>query len=48
MRFCLWCYRRRLELGTVVLTEPVSDNAGEQKCIIFDPIPRVDRNRSFG
>jgi catalase len=34
--------RTLLELGTVVLTEPVSDNAGEQKRIIFDPIPRVD------
>jgi catalase len=30
------------ELGTVALTEPVSDNAHEQKHIIFDPIPRVD------
>ncbi len=34
--------RTLLDLGTVVLTEPVSDNAGEQKHIIFDPIPRVD------
>jgi catalase len=34
--------RTLLELGTVVLTEPVSDNAHEQKQIIFDPIPRVD------
>ena len=31
-----------LELGTVVLTEPVRDDADEQKKIIFDPIPRVD------
>jgi catalase len=30
------------ELGTIVLTEPVSDNDQEQKHIIFDPIPRVD------
>jgi len=34
--------RALLELGAVVLTEPVSDNAHEQKQIIFDPIPRVD------
>jgi catalase len=34
--------RTLLELGTLVLTEPVSDNAHEQKQIIFDPIPRVD------
>jgi len=34
--------RTLLELGAVVLTEPVSDNAHEQKQIIFDPIPRVD------
>jgi catalase len=34
--------RTLLELGTVVLTEPVSDNDHEQKQIIFDPIPRVD------
>jgi len=34
--------RTLLELGTVVLTEPVSDNAHQQKQIIFDPIPRVD------
>ena len=34
--------RTLLELGTVVLTEPVSDNDHEQKHIIFDPIPRVD------
>jgi Catalase. len=30
------------ELGTLVLTEPVTNNAHEQKHIIFDPIPRVD------
>jgi catalase len=29
-------------LGQIVLTAPVSDNAQEQKKIIFDPIPRVD------
>jgi catalase len=34
--------REILEIGTVVLTEPVVDNAAEQKHIIFDPIPRVD------
>jgi catalase len=30
------------ELGTLVLTEPVCDDAREQKQIIFDPIPRID------
>jgi catalase len=34
--------RTLLEFGTIVLTEPVPDNAHEQKQIIFDPIPRVD------
>jgi catalase len=34
--------RTLVELGTVVLTEPVSDSDHEQKHIIFDPIPRVD------
>jgi catalase len=34
--------RTLLELGTVVLTEPVPDNDHEQKTIIFDPIPRLD------
>jgi catalase len=34
--------RPLLELGSVVLTEPVRDDAAEQKQIIFDPIPRVD------
>ncbi|HXW89575.1 MAG TPA: catalase family peroxidase [Terriglobales bacterium] len=34
--------RSLLELGSVVLTEPVRDNAEEQRTIIFDPIPRVD------
>jgi len=34
--------RTQLELGTVELTQPVADNAHEQKQIIFDPIPRVD------
>ena len=34
--------RTLLELGAVVLTGPVSDNAHEQKQIIFDPLPRVD------
>jgi catalase len=34
--------RTLLELGTMALTEPVAENAHEQKQIIFDPIPRVD------
>lgn len=34
--------RPLLELGTVVLTEPVPADAEEQRKIIFDPIPRVD------
>jgi catalase len=34
--------RTLLDLGTVSLTELVSDNDGERKQIIFDPIPRVD------
>lgn len=34
--------RPLLDLGTVTLTEPVVDNAHEQKHIIFDPIPRVE------
>jgi catalase len=34
--------RTLLELGSLVFTEPVPDNAHEQKQIIFDPIPRVD------
>ena len=34
--------RTLLELGTVVLIEPISDNEHEQKNIIFDPIPRLD------
>jgi catalase len=34
--------RTLLELGAVVLTDLVADNAHEQKQIIFDPIPRVD------
>ena len=34
--------RTLLELGTLVLTEPVSNSDHEQKHIIFDPIPRVD------
>ena len=29
------------ELGTVELTSPVTDNAVEQKQVIFDPIPRL-------
>ena len=38
-----WPENRTLtELGTLVLTEPVTNNAHEQKHIIFDPIPRVD------
>ena len=34
--------RPLINLGRIVLTDPVSDNAREQKKIIFDPIPRVD------
>ena len=34
--------RPLLELGTIVLTKPVANDAAEQKQIIFDPIPRVD------
>jgi catalase len=34
--------RETVELGVIELTEPVRDNAAEQKQIIFDPIPRVD------
>jgi catalase len=34
--------RKFLELGTLSFTEPVLDEAHEQKQIIFDPIPRVD------
>jgi catalase len=33
--------RKFLELGKLSLTEPVLDDAHEQKQIIFDPIPRV-------
>jgi catalase len=34
--------REIFELGTMVLTQPVENDAAEQKHIIFDPIPRVD------
>jgi catalase len=34
--------RKLVELGILALTEAVSDNAAQQKQIIFDPIPRVD------
>ncbi len=34
--------RKFVELGKLSLTEPVLDEAHEQKQIIFDPIPRVD------
>ena len=34
--------RTLLDLGAVTLTEPVADNAHEQKQIILDPIPRVE------
>jgi catalase len=38
-----WPEQRTLfDLGKMVLTAPVADNAHEQKQIIFDPIPRVD------
>ncbi len=34
--------RTLLDLGAITLTEPVADNAHEQKYIIFDPDPRVE------
>lgn len=34
--------RKQLELGVLSFTEPVLDDAHEQKTIIFDPIPRVE------
>ena len=34
--------REIFDTGTLVLNEPVADDAAEQKHIIFDPIPRVD------
>jgi len=34
--------RTLFDLGKIVLTKPVADNAQEQKRIIFEPIPRVD------
>jgi catalase len=34
--------RTLLDLGTLVLTQPVSDSDHAQKQIIFDPIPHVD------
>lgn len=34
--------RKLLELGTITLTQPVVNNAADQKQIIFDPIPRID------
>jgi catalase len=34
--------RRLLPLGTIALTEKASDDAQQQKRIIFDPVPRVD------
>jgi catalase len=34
--------RKLVELGSLAFTEPVADNAHDQKQIIFDPIPRVD------
>jgi catalase len=34
--------RKLLDLGRLSFTEPVLDEAHEQKHIIFDPIPRVD------
>jgi catalase len=34
--------RKLVELGRLSFTEPVLDEAHEQKNIIFDPIPRVD------
>jgi len=39
----LWPEDREIfEIGTLVLTETVVENATEQKHVIFDPIPRVD------
>ncbi len=34
--------RPLINLGRILLTNPVLDNTREQKKIIFDPIPRVD------
>jgi catalase len=34
--------RELLELGKIVLTKPVANDAAEQKQLIWDPIPRVD------
>jgi catalase len=34
--------RTLLDLGTLVLTQPVANDAHEQQWTIFDPIPRVD------
>jgi catalase len=34
--------RPLINLGKIVLTSPVAENAHEQKNIIFDPIPRLD------
>jgi catalase len=34
--------RKEVKFGAIVLTAVVADNAGEQKKIIFDPIPRVE------
>ena len=34
--------RPLVNFGKIVLTKPVTDDAREQKRIIFDPIPRVD------
>jgi catalase len=34
--------RKFVELGRLAFTEPVANNAHEQKQMIFDPIPRVD------
>lgn len=34
--------REIFTIGDLVLTQPVEDDAAEQKHIIFDPIPRVD------
>jgi catalase len=34
--------RTLLDLGALTLIEPVTDNAQQQKHIIFDPIPRVE------
>jgi len=40
--FCQEKGERRYEETAFTVTEPVTDNAHEQKHIIFEPIPRVE------